>query len=62
MLSSDLVRTVLDSVPDAMVIIDASGSIVFTNHQVAELFGYKADELSGQSVEILLPERWRSAI
>jgi protein-histidine pros-kinase len=45
-----------------MVIIDASGSIVFTNHQVAELFGYKADELSGQSVEILLPERWRSAI
>ncbi len=60
MLSSDLVRTVLDSVPDAMVIINASGSIVFTNHQVTELFGYTTDELKGQSVEILLPERWRS--
>lgn len=59
MLSSDLVRTVLDSVPDAMVIIDPSGSIVFANHQVSELFGYEASEIKGQSVEILLPERFR---
>jgi PAS domain S-box-containing protein len=59
MLSSDVVRAVLDSVPDAMVIIDPSGSIVFTNHQVTELFGYEASELKGQSVEILLPERFR---
>ena len=59
MLTSDLARSVLDSVPDAMLIIDASGSIVFTNHQVAELFGYEASEIRGQSVEILLPERFR---
>jgi PAS domain S-box-containing protein len=59
MLSSDLVRSVLDCVPDAMVIIDASGAIVFTNHQVAELFGYEASEIRGQKVEILLPERFR---
>jgi len=59
MLSSDLVQSVLDSVPDAMVIIDASGSIVFTNHQVSELFGYEANEIKGQRVEILLPERFR---
>jgi PAS domain S-box-containing protein len=59
MLSSDLVRSVLDSVPDAIVIIDASGSIVFTNHQVSELFGHAANEIKGQRVEILLPERFR---
>jgi PAS domain S-box-containing protein len=59
MLSSDLVRKVFDSVPDAIVIIDASGSIVFTNHQVSELFGYEPSELKGQGVEILLPERFR---
>ncbi|HEY5021048.1 MAG TPA: PAS domain S-box protein [Gemmatimonadaceae bacterium] len=59
MFSSELVRNVLDSVPDAMVIIDASGSIVFTNHQVTELFGYAASEIKGQRVEILLPERFR---
>jgi two-component system, sensor histidine kinase len=59
MLTSDLVRSVLDSVPDAMVITDASGAIVFTNHQVTELFGYEASEIKGQSVEILLPERFR---
>jgi PAS domain S-box-containing protein len=59
MLSSNLVRKVLDSVPDAMVIIDARGSIVFTNHRIAELFGYEASEIEGQSVETLLPERFR---
>jgi len=59
MQSSDLVRKVLDSVPDAMVIIDASGSIVFTNHQVSELFGYEPSDLGGQRVEILLPECFR---
>jgi two-component system, sensor histidine kinase len=59
MLSSDLVRNVLDSVPDAIVIIDASGSIVFANHQVSELFGYEKSEINGQRVEQLLPERFR---
>jgi two-component system, sensor histidine kinase len=56
---SDLIRNVLDSVPDAIIIIDAVGSIVFSNHQVSELFGYEANEIKGQPVEVLLPERFR---
>jgi len=60
MLSSDLLRGVLDSAPDAMVIIDASGSIVFANRQVSALFGYEPRELIGQKVEGLLPERFRA--
>jgi two-component system, sensor histidine kinase len=59
MLSSDLVRSVLDSAPDAMIIIDAGGSIVFANRQVSALFGYQTPELLGQKVEILLPQRFR---
>ncbi len=59
MLSSELVRSVLDSAPDAMVIVDASGSIVFANRQVATLFGYEPEQLLGRSVEQLLPERFR---
>jgi PAS domain S-box-containing protein len=59
MLSSELVRSVLDSAPDAMVIVDASGSIVFANRQVATLFGYEPQQLLGRSVEQLLPERFR---
>jgi len=34
MLSSALVRSVLDALPDAMVIIDSAGNILFANHQV----------------------------
>ena len=59
MLSSELVRTVLDSLPDAMIIIDPSGTIRFANHQVFELFGFSTGEVVGAKVEILLPERFR---
>jgi PAS domain S-box-containing protein len=60
MLSSDLVRSVLDSAPDAMIIIDSSGTILFANNQVTALFGYSPDDVMGQKVEVLLPQRFRS--
>jgi two-component system, sensor histidine kinase len=60
MLSSDLVRRVLGSAPDALIIIDGAGDIVYANEQVKTLFGYDESELVGQKVEILLPERFRA--
>jgi two-component system, sensor histidine kinase len=60
MLSSDLVRRVLDSAPDALIIINSAGDIVFANNQVKTLFGYEPAELLGEKVEILLPERFRT--
>jgi PAS domain S-box-containing protein len=59
-LSSELVRRVLDSTPDALIIIDAAGDIVFANRQVETLFGYSAAELVGRQIEMLMPERFRS--
>jgi PAS domain S-box-containing protein len=59
MLPSDLVRSVLESAPDAMVIIDSSGKILFANRQVSTLFGYEIAHIIGQPVETLLPERFR---
>jgi PAS domain S-box-containing protein len=59
MLSSELVRSVLDSAPDAMIIIDSAGKILFANRQVSALFGYAAAELVDGPVEKLLPERFR---
>ena len=59
MLSSALVRGVLDSLPDAMVIIDPAGNILFANHQVSAMFGHANPDLIGGPVEILLPERFR---
>jgi PAS domain S-box-containing protein len=59
-LSPDLVRNVLNAAPDATVIIDASGRIVFANEQAFELFGYNESELAGQPVELFLPERFQT--
>ena len=47
--------------PDAMIAVDADGRIVFTNSQTERLFGYTAAELLGQRIELLVPDRLRSA-
>ena len=57
MLRAELVKSVLDSAPDAMIIIDSRGLILFANRQVAALFGHATRDVVGQPVEILLPER-----
>ena len=51
----------LDISPDALLVIDQAGTIISVNEQTAALFGYTRRELPGQQVEILLPERFRSA-
>src|SRR5579875_1920393 len=51
----------LEFSPDALLIIDANGSIAMVNNQAARLFGYTQAELRGQLLEILLPERLREA-
>ena len=56
----NLARSALDAAPDAMIIIDAAGIIRFTNRQVSALFGYEHDEIIGQSIEMLMPERFRA--
>ena len=49
----------LESAPDAMVIVDEAGQIVFVNAQTERMFGYGREELLGQRVELLVPERFR---
>ena len=54
-------RMHLDLSLDAAIMIDALGSIVLVNEQAATLFGYGQDELNGQQLEVLLPERFHAA-
>lgn len=50
---------ILESASDAMIIAGQDGNILFANSRMATLFGYTREELLGQSVESLLPERFR---
>ena len=48
-------RMLLESAPDAMVVVDHRGIIMLANAQVERLFGYPSEELLGQHVELLMP-------
>jgi PAS domain S-box-containing protein len=50
----------LEAAPDAMICADGSGRIVLANAQAERLFGYSKEELTGQPVEILVPEAVRA--
>ena len=56
--AQERILALLDSAPDAMVVVGADGRIVLVNTQTERLFGYQRTELLGQLVEVLVPERF----
>ena len=51
----------VEAAPDGMMMADEQGRILLVNRQVEVLFGYRREDLVGQPVEVLLPERLRQA-
>jgi PAS domain S-box-containing protein len=59
-LREDRSSRLLDAAPDAIVIVNDKGVIDFVNLQTQRTFGYPRDELIGQPIEVLVPERYRA--
>ncbi len=57
--SEDRFRQVVEAAPNAMVMANAAGLIEMVNAQAERVFGYSRQEMLGQPVEILVPERFR---
>jgi PAS domain S-box-containing protein len=52
-------RNVLNAAPDGMLVVDEQGRIMMANVETEDLFGYTRDELMGEKVELLVPDRVR---
>ncbi len=57
---SDLFRQLLEAAPDAVIVVDKAGQMLFANNQAEKLFGYRRHALLGQNVDLLVPERLRA--
>jgi protein-histidine pros-kinase len=52
-------RDLLDSIPDASVLVDWTGTLALVNALAEKMFGYERQELLRKSIDMLIPDRFR---
>jgi two-component system sensor kinase FixL len=52
-------RSILETVPDAMIVIDEAGLVRSFSHAAERLFGWRAEEVTGRNVDMLMPSPYR---
>lgn len=57
--SEERFRQVVEAAPDGLAMVDDNGHLVLVNAGLEQMFGYQRDELIGQSIEFLMPTRYR---
>jgi PAS domain S-box-containing protein len=55
-----LFQRIVEAMPEAVVVTDRAGTIVFWNRAAEMMFGHSAAEASGQSLDLIIPERFRA--
>ena len=59
--NEDKFRTIAQTAVDAIILADVHGNTIFWNESAQRIFGYTEDEISGKSLTILMPKRYRNA-
>ena len=54
--SPELFRDLVEFAPDALILVDGAGVILYANAHAHTLFGYEPGQLSGASVDLLIPQ------
>ena len=57
--AEEKLKALIESTPDALVIVDSVGCIVIVNKQAEKIFGYHRSEIIGKKIEVLIPERFK---
>jgi PAS domain S-box len=59
-ISSEWLYKILEAVPNGLILVDSSGTIILCNAEMEKMFGYDEGELLQKPLEMLVPQRYRS--
>jgi PAS domain S-box-containing protein len=59
--STDHLRAIVNTTTDALIVIDQASSVISWNNAAESMFGYSANEMTGKSLHVIIPERFRQA-